>query len=235
MRVAHPRFPCIAEVATAVPEVRQLITSRLSERFTTADYDILRPHLSAYITRRHQELTTTFSQKVKQTLGAVDIEDPLSLAAAIFRCQGCTTYLRPYREPLSFQGHLAEFLAHVDSFVDWQESTLKGHEDGILHRNSNETTNHMYEVAASHCFQGRHTDHYVYNYSWSISWAMRIIQACGRDPAKATVADMDACDVLLVCKLCYPARASCVMTWRGAVSPWFVFKVAVRPQPYHIT
>lgn len=224
MRIIHPRSPSVAEVASAIPEVRQLITSRLDDQLSPEDYNTLRPRLSAYISRRHEELTTSLAQLVRKTLRTNNIEDPLSLAAAFFQCNACTDSFSSGGHSYStFQGNFVECMGHVDRYVHWDKTSLRGREYQICRLQGGAASDsNMYDQALRCCFDGHsvmsHCDKDTTFTSEGITLASKIIRACGRDPRTATAAEMDALDALLICNACWPERAISLMTWRGAVS-----------------
>ncbi|KAF7793225.1 hypothetical protein EIP86_004335 [Pleurotus ostreatoroseus] len=231
MRHFHPRCPTVVEASRAIPEVRELITSRLDKCFSPDDYDALKPLLSAYINSRHEQLTTLLSNLVRKTLRIEDedIEDPLSLAAAFFRCERCTGMTAEDDEDnysnvwSTFQGHFSECIAHVGHLVDWRDDATREHEHYVCRLEERNNGVDMYEQALSRCLATHTSDHCDMDSAftaWGIRWASNVIRICGQDPRTVSPAEMDALDISLACDSCWGNFAIPVMTWRGALDHW---------------
>ncbi|KAH9857895.1 hypothetical protein C2E23DRAFT_801914 [Lenzites betulinus] len=203
-----------------IPECRALLDAPTGETVTTDDFAAIVPAMVEKWEANIKEQLTTY---IRPHLGNIPPgTDPLSLVVAVFRCEEAPSPLRwpdilVHRcvgRPCTRQRYAKQEKFERDDVYTYTTKTLRNAAD------------QEYQAARDPNYLRRHDVPFCVNallpfeYARSAVNSMRaIVLAMGLDPTKATVEDLERCDVWLKCDVCSKkpgVMGSRVMSWRGA-------------------
>lgn len=188
--------PSALDIALGMPEVRAAIDVPVDVSLPKTAFAFLQhgPALAEFTARWRHAQAAALAAIVAAHTGPLDpATDPLSLAVARFACARCPAHA-PYPQILAHR--CPEYILareRVNTPDMYVRAAL-----GALAACPRAAPQH---VRLSHADE-----------------TARVVRMCALDPARATVAAMNALPVRVGCRACSPVHGVAVMTWAGAVS-----------------
>ncbi|KAI0630474.1 hypothetical protein C8Q77DRAFT_1133246 [Trametes polyzona] len=222
-----------------VPEIRAIIDVPTSQAVTAEHFaDIVPRVVENWLAERKQTLT----DYIRPHLGKVDVDvDPLTLAISVFACKDLRYGVSLTRYPAIFAPHynLEASNPYYDDEIGFRaeharkERVLSEEHCDVYtrltktaHWSSRELeTRDSGDTSAVWYFRKPFSLDRLTGEEWLAASVVRrmrdIVSAVGLDPARATLDDLENCDVWLRCAACeasYPDASIKAFSWRGAYS-----------------
>ncbi|RPD57627.1 hypothetical protein L226DRAFT_610659 [Lentinus tigrinus ALCF2SS1-7] len=184
-----------------MPEVRAVIENT-SPDLTKEDVkqqlkEVLPGLIDGWVEKQRTELVAIIHEELKKETQTVQIQDPLQLAMASFRCGSSFCRATSLRWPQIAEHRCSYAMCKSDKSLYGQcvESRRERHTADM-------------RIPETKRFG-------IYARS---EWSRDIIRLCGFDPETVTYPEMDACIVRLVCRRCSTYARQEVFDWKGAIT-----------------